>query len=324
MSRVIVSRRIPQAGLDRLAEAGLSFDILAEDGNASRRALLDAVADAEGLLCVLGDQIDAALFDAAPNLRGVAVFAVGYNNVDLAEATRRGIAISNTPDVLTDATADLAWALILAAARRVGEGERLLRAGEFDGWAPEMLLGTDLLGKTLGIVGAGRIGTAVARRSRGWNMRVLYTDPDSHPDVERDLDARRVDLDTLCRESDFISVHVPLTEKTRHLFGAAQFAQMRPTALFINTARGAVHDEAALAAAIREGQIAGAGLDVYENEPAVHPDLLALDRVVLLPHIGSATRQTRDRMAVMAADNLIAMLAKKRPPNLVNTELLRD
>jgi glyoxylate reductase len=280
------------------------------------------VAARQGLLCLLSEIVDGELLDAAgSDLRGVAVMAVGHNNVDLAEATRRGILISNTPGVLTEATADLAWALIMAVSRRVCEGDRLVRAGRFGGWEPQMLLGADLVGKTLGIVGAGRIGTAVASRSRGWEMRVIYTDPRPNAGLDRDLGARRVDLETLCRESDIVSVHVPLADDTHRLFGAAQFALMKPTALFINTSRGPVHDEAALAAALRGGRLAGAGLDVYEKEPAIHPDLAGLDSAVLVPHIGSATRQTRDRMATMAADNVIAMISGARPPNLVNPEV---
>lgn len=319
---VLITRRIPEAGLDRLRAAGVAFEVFEGEHPIPRVELLRSVSGRAGLLTMLSERVDAEVFEAAgPQLRAVANFAVGFDNIDLAEATRRGVAISNTPDVLTDATADLAWALIMATARRVCEGDRLVRAGAFTGWAPQMLLGADLVGRTLGIVGAGRIGTAVARRSVGWGMRVLYTDPDANAAIERELGARRVDLPTLCRESDVISVHTPLTPETHHLFGAAQFALMKPTAIFVNTSRGPVHDEAALAAALRDGIIAGAGLDVYEREPEVDPDLLRLDSAVLLPHIGSATWQTRDRMAVTAAENLIAAMAGRRPPNLVNSEL---
>jgi glyoxylate reductase len=321
---VFVTRRIPEPGLARLKEAGVTFEVFAEDRPPTRAELLRAAAGRRGLLCMLSERVDAELFDAAgPSLRGVANCAVGYNNVDLAEATRRGIPISNTPDVLTDATADLAWALLLAVARRVCEGDRMVRAGAFHGWAPQMLLGVDLVGKTLGIAGAGRIGTALARRSRGWDMRVLYADTAPNTALEQELGAQRVELPVLCRESDFISVHVPLSDATHHLFGSEQFGLMKPTAIFVNTARGPIHDEAALAAALRAGQIAGAGLDVYENEPNAHADLLGMENVVLLPHLGSATTETRAKMALMAANNMIAMLEERRPPNLVNFDLFK-
>lgn len=319
---VLIPRAIPQAGLEHLRREGFDYEVLADDRDVTRDELLAAVPGREAIISVLSCKIDGALFDAAgPSLRVVANYAVGFNNVDLAEATKRGIAITNTPGVLTDATADLAWALIMAAARRVCEGDRMMRTGEFEGWAPQMLLGQDLLGKTLGIVGAGRIGRAVAKRSRGWEMDVLYTNRNPNPEFENEVRAKQVDLEMLCRESDIISVHVPLTPETKHMFGAKQFAQMKPTAIFINTARGPVHDEAALAEALDTGQIAGAGLDVYEDEPKVNPDLLKCEKAVLLPHIGSGTIQTRDRMAVMVAENVVAALRGQRPPTLVNTDL---
>ncbi|MBN1476380.1 D-glycerate dehydrogenase [Candidatus Sumerlaeota bacterium] len=320
---VLVTRRIPEAGLQCLLDAGLEFDVFADDRSPSREEFLRIVPGRSGILALLHDRIDAEALDAAgPQLRCVSNFAVGYNNIDIEEATRRGVLVTNTPDVLTEATADLAWSLIMAAARRICEGDRMVRAGEFHGWEPMMLLGQDLVGKTLGIVGAGRIGSAVARRSRGWEMRVLYTDSSVNESLERDLGASRVDLDTLCSESDVISVHCPLMEETHHLFGADQFGRMKTTAVFVNTARGPIHDEAALAQALRDGVIAAAGLDVFEREPSVDPLLMELDNAVLLPHIGSATRPTRDRMAITAAENLIAALRGERPANLLNPEVI--
>jgi glyoxylate reductase len=283
---ILVTRPIPEAGLERLQRAGLAFVAHPHDRALDRPALKRLIRGRRGVLATLHDVMDAEVFESAgPDLRVVANLAVGHNNIDLAEATRRGIAVTNTPDVLTDATADLTWALILATARRLGEGERMVRAGRFEGWSPTLLLGADLHGRTLGIVGAGQIGSAVARRSRGWEMRVLYTSRSRSESLESVCDAQQVPLEALCRESDVISVHVPLTDETRHLFGADEFARMKADALFINTSRGPVHDEGALAAALREGVIGGAGLDVFENEPAIHPDLIRSDRAVILPHL---------------------------------------
>jgi len=272
------------------------------------------------MICLLSDRIDEEILSAAKRLRIVANYAVGFDNIDIPAATRRGIAVSNTPDVLTNATAELAWALLLSVARRVVEGDRLVRAGEFHGWDPLMLLGYEVAGKTLGIIGAGRIGTAMARRARGFDMRILYTRP-SGPRREMDeLGAQHVELETLLRESDFISIHTPLTPATRHMIGRPQFELMKPTAILINTGRGPVVDEAALADALANRRIAGAGLDVYEYEPKVEPALLALDNVVLLPHIGSATFEARAAMARLAAENVLDALRGKVPRTCLNPE----
>lgn len=275
----------------------------------------DALPVADALLCLLTDRVDAALLARAPRLRVVANAVVGYEHVDLAACAARGIAVTNTPDVLTEATADLAWALVLATVRRLPQAERSLRAGEFHGWGFWDYLGGDLYGATLGIFGMGRIGRAVARRAAASGMRVIYhaRRPLSPEDERAAGDARRVDLPTLLSESDVLSLHAPLTAETRHVLDADALARMRPTAYVVNTGRGPLVDEAALAAALREGRLAGAGLDVYEHEPRVHPDLLTLDNVVLLPHIGSATRGTRTRMAMLAARNAHAVLSG-RPP----------
>ncbi|MCX8036703.1 MAG: D-glycerate dehydrogenase [Candidatus Sumerlaeia bacterium] len=318
---VYVTRQIPEPGLELLRRECSVVEVNREDRVITRAELLEKVRGRDGLLPMLTERIDAEVMDAAPTLRVVANYAVGYNNIDLAAATARGIVVTNTPGVLTDATADLAWALLFAVARRVVESDRFTREGKFAGWAPMLFLGADITGRTLGIVGAGRIGAAMAERARGFQMKVLYTDTVASERLERELGARRVSLDELLAESDFVSVHVPLTEGTQHLFGIEQFRKMKRTAIFINTARGPVHDEAALVEALKSGLIAGAGLDVYEHEPALAPGLADLPNVVVLPHIGSATIGTRTRMALMAAENLVAVLKGQRAPNCVNPEV---
>jgi glyoxylate reductase len=274
-------------------------------------SLADA-GDADGLICLLRDRIDDAFLARAPRLRVVANYAVGLDNIDLTACVRRGVAVTNTPDVLTDATADLTFALILAVARRLSEAEALLRSGRWGSFEPNLLLGTQLSGRTLGIVGAGRIGGAVARRAAGFGMAVIYTSRRS--DI---AGARRVSLDELLDESDFVSLHCPLTPETRGLIGAAQLRRMKPTAFLINTARGPICDEEAVAAALAAGTIAGAGLDVFTDEPRVSPALLAAPNAVLLPHVGSATRDARSRMAELCAIGVREVLAGRRPPNLV-------
>ena len=275
------------------------------------------------MLGLLTDRIDAEFFDAAPRLKGYANYAVGFDNIDVPEATRRRIPVSNTPDVLTNATAELAWTLLLATARRVAEADRIMRSGNWPGWGPLQFIGADVTGKTLGIVGAGRIGTAMARMSRGFAMRVLYTSHSrGNPVLEQELGARRVDFDELLAESDFVSIHAPLNPSTRHLFDAAALRKMKRTAILVNTGRGPVIREDDLAAALREGTIAGAGLDVYENEPRMAAGLAECPNTVLLPHVGSATVSARDGMSLLAAQNLLAMLQGQRPPTCLNPEVL--
>ncbi|MGI6147457.1 MAG: D-glycerate dehydrogenase [Firmicutes bacterium] len=318
--KVFVTCPIPEAGLDVLRGA-VDMEVNMDDRVLTRQELLAGVADADGLLCQLADVVDESVLAAAPRLRAIANYAVGYNNIDIAAATDRRIAVTNTPGVLTETTADLTWALILAVARRVVEGDAMVRQGRFRGWAPRLLLGGDVYGRVLGVVGMGRIGQAVARRARGFGMKVLYYDRSGiSSSLETELGATRVSLEELLRESDFVSLHVPLTPETRHLIGREQLAMMKRTAYLVNTARGPVVDEAALAQALAAGELAGAGLDVYENEPEVHPGLLGLDNVVLLPHLGSATVDTRERMAVMAAESLLDVLEGREPRagNLVN------
>jgi glyoxylate reductase len=286
--------------------------------------VLEAVRGCEGVISMLTDRWDAEAFDAAgPQLRVVANYAVGYNNVDVVEADRRGIAVTNTPDVLTAATADVAWALLMMAARRLGEAERCVRSGDFCGWGPNDWLGLDLEGKTLGIIGAGRIGTAIARRSLGWNMRVLYSHQACKAGFEEACRGIRVPLEELLRESDFISLSVPLTPATRHLIGERELSMMKPRSVLINTARGPVVDEKALVRALRNRQIFAAGLDVYEEEPRLAEGLQDLENVVLLPHLGSATFETRARMSEIAAENAVAVLQGRRAPNMVNSPQAR-
>ncbi len=287
-------------------------------GALSREELVAALYDADALICLLRDRIDADLLAAAPRLGIVANLAVGLDNVDVAACTLRGVAVTNTPDVLTEATADLTFALLLAAARRIPEGDALVRGGSWRGWEPGQLLGATVAGRTLGLVGFGRIGRAVARRARGFDMKVLYTAPHTRTTTDAEFAA----LDRLLAESDFVSLHCPLTPATRHLIGAPQLATMKSTAILINTARGPCVDEAALADALARGVIAGAGLDVYEDEPHVHPALRALSRAVLLPHIGSATDHARSEMARLCAENVAAWLSGRRPPQLVNPAVL--
>lgn len=327
MARVFVTRLIPSSGIAMLGDAfgDDAVRVFEHDCPIERQELLEAVSGIEALLPLLTDKVDAEVMDAAgQRLRIVANYAVGYNNVDVAAATKRGIAVTNTPGVLTETTADLAWALLMAAARRIGEAERFLRAGQWKAWGPQMLLGVDVHGKTLGIFGMGRIGQAVARRAKGFGMRVIYHDVESlSPTLAAELEATWVEKTTLVAESDFVSIHCPLLPETTHAFGAREFAAMKDSACIVNTARGPVIDETALVAALRSGEIAAAGLDVYENEPVVHPGLLECQNAVLGPHIGSASRETRSRMAEMAAGNIVAMLTGEIPPNCVNPKVLK-
>lgn len=299
-----------------LLESRVALTCNAHERDLTREELLGLVRGQHGVISMLTDRLDAEVFDAAPNLKVVSNYAVGYNNIDVAAARARGIVVTNTPGVLTDATADLTWALILGIARRVGEGERIVRSGTWTGWAPTQLLGAELRGGGLGIVGLGRIGRAVAIRAQGFGMRVVYATRGSAPDAQPDWQA--LPLTDLLKTADVVSLHVPLTDQTRHLIGASELAMMKPTAYLINTSRGPVVDEAALAEALAHGRIAGAGLDVYEREPAIHPGLLACENALLLPHLGSATTQTRERMGLIAVENLLAVLEGRRPPYPVN------
>ncbi len=321
--KVLVTARMPEEVLALLRREH-QVESYAADPPLDRESLLRRVADQEGLLCTITDRIDAELLDRAPALRVIANYGVGFEHIEVAAATRRGLPVTNTPGVLTDATADLAFALILATARRIVEGDKRVREGKFTYWAPFLFLGQEVSGKTLGIVGLGRIGRAVAQRARGFGMRVLYySRTPLSPAEEKELNVSFAPLESLLREADFVTLHVPLTPETMHLIGHRELQLMKPTARLINTARGPVVQEAALVEALRRGEIGGAGLDVYELEPELSQGLTDLDNVVLLPHVGSATIETRTKMGLMAAANLLAGLRGERPPNCLNWEALQ-
>jgi glyoxylate reductase len=321
--KVLVTRPIKEAPTERLRER---CDVTIDDNDFGipRDDLLKRVAGYDALVTMLTERVDAELLAAAgPQLKIVANHAVGFDNVSLADCTAAGVMASNTPDVLTETTADTAFALLMAAARRVGEGERFLRARTPWIWGPLMMLGQDVHHKTIGIVGFGRIGQAVARRAKGFGMDVIYSDAFQLPtDVEAETGARRVELDDLLEQADFVSIHTNLTPDTRHLFGAEQFKRMKDTAVLVNTSRGPVVDEAALGDALAAGEIFAAGLDVFEREPEVGEQLLGLENVVVIPHLGSATVDTRDAMGHLAVDNVFAALDGERPPTLLNPDVL--
>lgn len=321
MPTAYVTRRIPAGALE-LLRAHCTVRQWDDDLPVPREVLLREVAGADGLFCLLTERIDAELLDLAPGLRVVSQMAVGYDNIDVAACTARGIPVGNTPGVLTETSADLAFALMMAAARRIVEADRFTRDGKWRTWGPLLLCGQDLHGATLGIVGLGRIGAAVARRARGFAMRLLYHAPRRRPELEAELGIEWVPMDRLLSESDFVSLHCPLTEETRGLIGEAELARMKRSAVLINTSRGPVVDQAALYRALRDGVIWSAGLDVFTQEPVPADEpLLGLENVVVLPHIASASYRTRGEMARMAAENLIAVLEGGRAPHTVNPEV---
>ncbi|EFH86760.1 2-hydroxyacid dehydrogenase [Ktedonobacter racemifer] len=321
--KILVTQKIPADAYSLLhaigeVEANMDEGVIWSPEELSRRA-----PGHDYLLCLLTDTIDARLLgacaSASPRLKLVANMAVGYNNIDVEAATRQQIAVSNTPGILSDTTADLAFALLLATARRLPEAERFLRAGKFTGWGPLLFCGAEVHGSTLGIIGAGRIGQLMAKRASGFDMRVLYYNTKCLPaDIEDAYQLTYGGLDELLSQSDFVSLHVPYASSTHHLIGERELALMKPSAILVNTARGPVVDEKALVRALQSGQIAGAGLDVFEHEPAVEPELLSMENVVLVPHIASASLKTRARMATMAAENIVAHVQGQRPPNQVN------
>ena len=314
--KVLVTREIPASGLSVLEP----FDVtVLYERPPERDELLEAVHGVSGILSTATEKVDGEVMDAAgESLKVVANMAVGYDNVDVEAASERGVVVTNTPGVLDETTADVAFMLLLAAARRLGEGERLLRAGRWEWWGPKQLLGQDVWGKKLGIVGFGRIGQSVARRGKGFGMEIVYHNRSRNPEAEKELDARYLELDELLETADLISIHTPLTDETRHLIGERELKKMKSSAVLVNTSRGPVVDEAALADALENRRIFAAGLDVYEAEPDVHPKLLGLENVVLAPHIGSASVETRDRMAVLAAENIVAVLSGEEPKTPVN------
>ncbi len=314
---VYVTSLIPEAGIVALKQAGLKVRMNPRARPLRPEELLSEVQCQDAILCQLRDRVDRGILRvAAPRCKVVAVCAVGYDNIDVAAARELCIVVTNTPDVLTEATADLTWALMLAAARRLGEAERFLRAGAWQGWGMLDFLGADVSGKTLGIVGAGRVGTAVARRARGFDMRVLYTSRSQSQQAEA-VGAKRSSLNELLETSDFVSLHLPLTEATHHLIDAAAFSRMKRGAVLVNTARGAIVDQVAMIESLKDGRLGAVGLDVYDNEPAVPESLVEMVNAVMLPHIGSATVSTRNRMAETAAANVIAVLRGEPAPNPV-------
>src|SRR5256885_13235592 len=321
--KVLATRPLFPAAQEIL-NANCQVDYWTKPERISKEELFGRVADKEGLVCLLTERVNEELLRAAPKLRIAANVAVGFDNIDLGDCTKRGVVATNTPGVLDETTADFAWTLLMAVARRLGEGEQLARSGNWKGWDLDQLVGADVWGKTLGLVGFGRIGRAVARRAAGFQMKVIYHDAVRAPlDIERGFHAEYCDLNRLLKEADFVSVHVPLLPETRGLFNEKTFSQMKPTAFLINTARGPVVDEEALVEALEAKKIAGAALDVYEKEPQIHAGLRR-PNVVLAPHIASASLETRTKMACMAAENVVALFKGRRPPNILNPEVLKE
>ena len=322
--KVYVTREIPERGLKMIKER-FDADVWPEYGPPPKKVIVEKVGNVDAIVSLLSDKIDAEVFDAARKLKIVAQMAVGFDNIDVKEATKRGIYVTNTPGVLTETTADFAWTLLMAVARRVVEADKYVHNGKWKvGWHPSMLSGRDVYGATIGIVGVGRIGSAVARRTRGFNVKILYYDVVARPELEKELGAKRVDLGTLLRKSDFVSVHIPLMKATYHLINAEKLKLMKKTAYLINNSRGPVVDEKALYEALKEGRIAGAALDVFEKEPTpLDNPLLKLDNVVVAPHISSASHETRSKMAEMVAENLVAFFEGRTLPNLVNPEVMQ-
>ena len=321
MATIYVTRQVPDIGINLLRAAGHEVHVSEKNGVLTHDELVDALGKKQydAVLCLLTDTIDASIFDAAPSAKIFANYAVGYNNIDVAAAKERGVTITNTPGVLTDTVAEYAVALICAVAKRIAEADRFTRAGKYDGWAPELLLGSDLKGKTLGVLGAGRIGTGVAvRLNRGFGMRVIYNDIKPNEFIEKDASAEyKATTEEVLKEADVVSVHVPLLPETTHLINAERLAMMKKSAYLVNTSRGPVVDEAALVEALKSGTIRGAGLDVFEHEPELANGLRELENVVITPHIASASEETRSKMSEMAAQNIIDFLKGEKPQNAV-------
>src|SRR5713101_7941079 len=321
--KVLATRPLFPAA-QQILNATCEVDYWTQPERISKEELFRRIQDKEGLVCLLTERVDEELLRAAPKLRIAANVAVGFDNITLPDCTKRGVAATHTPGVLDETTADFAWTLMMAVARRLAEGEQLARSGNWKGWNLDQLCGADIWGKSLGLVGFGRIGRAVARRALGFHMKVIYTDAVKAPaEVAKSLNVEYRDMNALLAESDFISLHVPLMPETRGLFDSPKFYRMKPTAFLINTSRGPVVEEAALVAALDAKKIAGAALDVYENEPFIHPGLKR-PNVVLAPHLASASLETRTKMACMAAQNVVALFSGQRPPNTLNPEVLQE
>lgn len=318
-----MTRELPDSGLKMISE-NFCTEVWGKYSPPPKQTIIKKAEWADGLITLLSDKIDSEVLGNAHKLKIISQMAVGFDNIDVEEATRRGIYVTNTPDVLTNTTADFAWALLMAVARRVVEADKYVREGKWKvGWHPKMMVGRDVFGAKIGIVGAGRIGCAVAERAKGFKMRILYWDTISRPELEKNFGAKRVDLDVLMQESDFVTLHVPLMKETYHLINGEKLRMMKKTAYLINNSRGPIVNEKALFEALREGSIAGAGLDVFEQEPTSKSNpLLQLDNVVLAPHMSSASFETRSRMSTMVAENIIAFFKGKKPPNLVNPAVM--
>lgn len=315
--KVYITRNVPLIPVDLLEEK-FDVEINPDDRTLTKEELIENIKDKDAVITQLANNVDKEVLENANKLKVIANYAVGFNNIDIDEATKSGIQVTNTPGVLSDTTAELAWALMFAVTRRVLEGDTYIRNGEWNSFSPNLLLGQDVTGKTLGIFGAGRIGKAFAKKSIGFDMKILYHNRNRDLNFEREYGAEYVDKDVLLQESDFISLHAPLTEDTKHVIGEKEFKMMKKTAIIINTARGPLIDEKALVRALKEGEIWGAGLDVYENEPSIEKELKGLKNVVMTPHVGSASMETRLKMAKMVADNVIAVLNGKEPITPVN------
>lgn len=319
--KIFITRQVPGLNIDKLQAVG-EVVISPHDRPISLEELVNGVATADALLCLLNDHIDAKVLDNAPNLKIISNYAVGFDNIDVKSATERGIVVTNTTcDQVSEAVAEFTWAMMLTLSRRIIEGDEFGRKGAYRGWEPDLFLGRDVYGKTLGIVGLGRIGTMVARRAKGFNMSVLYNKRERDEKVEQELGVQFSELDTLLATADFVTLHVPLSAETRHMIGEPQLSGMKPTAFLVNTARGGVVDERALVAALKSGKIAGAALDVHENEPEMNPELLMMENVILTPHIASATVEAREKMTELAVDAIVKTLAGEKPQNLVNEEV---
>ncbi len=317
MPKVVITRPIPGSSIERLKQAGYDLQINPSDRVLSKDELKNFVAGADAILALLTDHIDTDILDAAGNnLKIIANYAVGFDNIDLEAAKQRNVIVTNTPsDKVSECVAEFTWAVILALSRRVVEGDEFGRKGAYRGWEPDIFLGRDVYGKTLGIIGLGRVGSMVARRAKGFNMEVIYTKKEPDPKAEQELGIQYQNLPTLLAQSDYVTLHVPLTYNTHHLINEGALSQMKPFAYLINTARGGVVDEHALVAALKSGQIAGAALDVHENEPNMNPELLLMENVILTPHIASATHEVREEMTKIAVDNILAVLSGQQPLN---------
>jgi glyoxylate reductase len=318
--KIFITRKIPEPGLEILRKKH-EIEMNQYNRVLTKKEIIKGLKGKEGLLCLLTDPIDKDVIESEQKLKMIASYAVGYDNIDVKTATKLGIPVSNTPGVLTNATSDMAWALLFSVSRRIVEADKFTREGNFSGWDPMLMHGKDITGKTLGVVGTGRIGTSFALKSKGFNMKLLYVDKIRNEKLEKELKARKANLETLLKESDFVSLHVPLIPATHHLIGEKQLKMMKKTAVLINTSRGPIINEKALVKALKNKWIFGAGLDVYEHEPKITKELLKLDNVVLQPHSASATTESRSSMAILAAKNMIDGLEGKIPPNCVNPKV---